>query len=177
MLTSRPGRFPRLLAIVFALAVLVVLPASLVLIPHVCEGIGTLLDLVRRAAERRRSLPGADRRARREFRRMDRMIERAVGELPRRPVGAPIERVAADLRRLSRERLDERGRSSWWQSVIQRVYDDRLGAACRQLDIEEHLAELSGVDLAIERIRVEDALRGAGVVIESERSRGRPDHR
>jgi hypothetical protein len=42
-------------------------------------------------------------------------------------------------------------------------YDEALCAACRCLNISEHLGEVSGLDLEIERLRVEGALVAAGV--------------
>src|SRR5262245_11232271 len=42
-------------------------------------------------------------------------------------------------------------------------YDLALAAACRCLNISEHLSEVSGLDLEIERLRVEGALAAAGV--------------
>lgn len=42
-------------------------------------------------------------------------------------------------------------------------YDEALADACGCLDISQHLPELSGLDLEIERLRVEGALSAAGV--------------
>ncbi len=42
-------------------------------------------------------------------------------------------------------------------------YDSALAAACRCLGIAEHLTEVSGLDLEIERLRVEGALTDAGL--------------
>lgn len=42
-------------------------------------------------------------------------------------------------------------------------YDEALAAACRCLNLEEHLSEVSGLDLEIERLRVEGALADAGL--------------
>ena len=47
-----------------------------------------------------------------------------------------------------------------WHSAVIEAYDDRLRAACRALGIPEHLAELTGVDREIERVRVEGVLHG-----------------
>lgn len=88
---------------------------------------------------------------------------------PAEPVGPtplPIEQVAADLRRLSRLRSSVATRSSVWFTAVHLAYDDRLRTACRQLDIEYHLDGLDGVDLALERLRVEAALRSAGLVFD-----------
>ncbi|HCT75560.1 MAG TPA: hypothetical protein DGT23_02995 [Micromonosporaceae bacterium] len=42
-------------------------------------------------------------------------------------------------------------------------YDEALAAACRCLGVTEHLAEVDGIDLEIERLRVEGALTDAGL--------------
>jgi len=77
----------------------------------------------------------------------------------------PIERIAADLRRLGRLRLSVATRSPVWHAAVMRAYDDRLRLACRYLGVVEHLAELGGVDLEIERVRVEGELLGMGLVL------------
>jgi hypothetical protein len=81
------------------------------------------------------------------------------------PVGPPIEQIAADLRRLGRQRLGIATRSTVWFTAVQRAYDDRLRMACRSLGVEQHLDELDGLDLEIERVRVEGELLSAGVVL------------
>lgn len=81
------------------------------------------------------------------------------------PTCPPIEQVAADLRRLSGQRLGIATRSPVWFTAVQRAYDDRLHVACSQLGLEEHLAELSGLDLDVERVRVEGLLEAAGLVL------------
>jgi len=81
------------------------------------------------------------------------------------PVGPPIERLAADLRRLAGQRVGLATRSPVWHSAVQRAYDDRLTVACRELEIPQHLAELEGVDLEIERVRVEGLLQRAGLTV------------
>jgi hypothetical protein len=77
-----------------------------------------------------------------------------------------LQELAADLRRLGRLRLDVATRSPVWHAAIQRAYDDRLRLACRYLDVDEHLTELGGVDLEIERVRVEGELVGMGLVLQ-----------
>lgn len=44
-------------------------------------------------------------------------------------------------------------------------YDQALRDACQCLGIDEHLTEVGGLDLQIERVRVEGALIAAGVVL------------
>lgn len=82
---------------------------------------------------------------------------------PPQPVGPPIEQIAADLRRLSGQRLGIATRSTVWFVAVQRAYDDRLRLACHALEIEQHLDDLQGVDLEIERVRIEGELIAAGV--------------
>lgn len=84
---------------------------------------------------------------------------------PPAPVGPPIEQIAADLRRLNRQRLGIATRSTVWFTAVQRAYDERLRLACASLTIEHHLGDLDGVDLEIERVRVEGELLAAGMVL------------
>lgn len=88
----------------------------------------------------------------------------AVPEPPA-PIGPPIERIAADLRRLHRQRLEIATRSPVWFTAVQRAYDERLCLACRSLGIEQHLNSLEGLDREIERVRVEGELVAAGMVL------------
>ncbi|MGI5245807.1 hypothetical protein [Dactylosporangium sp. CA-139066] len=77
----------------------------------------------------------------------------------------PIEQVAGDLRRLNRLRESVATRSRVWFVAVQEAYDEGLCTACAQLDVEEHLGELGGVDLELERLRVEGELERAGLVL------------
>jgi len=74
-----------------------------------------------------------------------------------------IEEIAADLRRLSGQRLGIGGRSYLWRCAILDAYDDRLRLASQRLGVVEHLAELEGMDRDIERVRVEGLLAEAGL--------------
>ena len=76
-----------------------------------------------------------------------------------------IERIAADLRRLGGQRLSVATRSRVWHSAVQQAYDDQLRLASRCLGIAEHLGDLDGVDLEIERVRVEGELQAAGLMV------------
>jgi hypothetical protein len=80
-------------------------------------------------------------------------------EPPARP---PIERIAADLRRLSR-RLTESQRWGLRFAAAQQAYDHHLMQACAALGVEEHLADVTGVDHEIERVRVEGELQQLGL--------------
>jgi len=96
---------------------------------------------------------------------------------PPAPIGPPIQQIAADLRRLQRQRLEIATRSTVWFAAVQRAYDERLCMACRCLDIEQHLDSLEGIDREIERIRLEGELAAAGLVIspvDADRRPGRP---
>ncbi|WP_238019214.1 hypothetical protein KZZ52_57695 [Dactylosporangium sp. AC04546] len=90
--------------------------------------------------------------------------EFAAGERPA-PSCPPIEQVAGDLRRLNRLRGGIALRSPVWFNAVQRAYDEGLRTACRQLGVEEHLDELHGVDLDLERLRLEGELQRAGLVL------------
>jgi hypothetical protein len=64
------------------------------------------------------------------------------------PREVPFEQVVARLREL--DRADD-------------AYDLALADVCRCLGIDEHLGEVAGLDLEIERLRVEGALTCAGL--------------
>jgi hypothetical protein len=89
------------------------------------------------------------------------------------PSSPPIQQVAADLRRLSRQRLGIATRSRVWFTAVHRAYDDRLQTACGQLGIEEHLAEATGMDLDLERLRVEGLLEAAGLAFRDDSAQSR----
>ena len=79
------------------------------------------------------------------------------------PAGPPIEELAADLRRLARQRTGAASNSPFWFAAVERAYDERLNLACRELEIVHYLDELTGIDLDIERVRVEGLLQAAGL--------------
>jgi len=93
------------------------------------------------------------------------------------PAGPPFEQLAADLRRLARQRAEVAHRSPVWYTAVHRAYDERLGIACRELEISEHLNELEGIDLEIERLRVEGLLEAAGLNLAVADTDGRQDTR
>ncbi len=74
-----------------------------------------------------------------------------------------IQQIAVDLRRLDRQRLGIATRSKVWHAAVLLAYDDRLRLASRCLGVCEHLDQLDGVDLEIERVRVEGELEAAGL--------------
>jgi len=97
--------------------------------------------------------------------RVARVVDEVADARGARPVGPPIEQVAGDLRRLNRLRESVATRSRVWFVAVQEAYDEGLRTACAQLGIEEHLDELSGIDLEVERLRVEGELQRAGLVL------------
>lgn len=111
------------------------------------------------------------RRERRTISRLNRLIDAdGVGhdiDLTRfdRDDQPTIEQIAADLRRLGRQRIEIAGRSRVWQDAVIRAYDDQLRQASRCLGLVEHLGDLDGVDLEIERVRVEGQLQAAGLIL------------
>lgn len=121
----------------------------------------------------------SERREARRRRRLIGRLERALpGPRPKEPEPEPepdhpaIEEIAADLRRLGRQRLGVAATSSVWHAAVIRAYDERLRMACRCLRVVEHLTELDGIDLEIERIRVEGELIAAGLVLGAARRDG-----
>jgi hypothetical protein len=131
----------------------------------------TLLLSVGRPFLRRRRSCASDktgtalsRRDRRRLARLDKCFGPAVApQLATDTV--PIERVAADLRRLRRQRSGIAQRSPVWRVAIEDAYDDRLCLACERLGITEHLAQLTGFDREIERVRLEGELEAAGIAL------------
>ncbi|MEV4661214.1 hypothetical protein AB0J85_04625 [Micromonospora echinofusca] len=123
------------------------------------------------------------RRERRTIARLDRAVE--ADALTRdidltgfdRPDRRPLEELAADLRRLRGQGVASDGRQPVWHGTILRAYDDRLRLACRALGLTEHLRELEGVDLELERVRVEGLLHAAGLTLPAARAGHRQRHR
>src|SRR3954447_3822930 len=77
----------------------------------------------------------------------------------RRQQGMPIERVAADLRRLRAVITVDEHRSAAHQMGNRLAYDRVLMQACDMLDIEHELSQsTTGLDRDIERFRVEAEL-------------------
>jgi hypothetical protein len=84
----------------------------------------------------------------------------------RRIHGAPLERLAADLRRLREVVRGDAHRSAAQQLGNRLAYDQVLMQACSMLEIEHDLREeTSGMERDIERFRVEAELERAGVTV------------
>ena len=88
----------------------------------------------------------------------------------RRQQGAPLERLATDLRRLRVAVTTDEHRSAAHQLGNRLAYDRILMQICAMLEIEHVLdTEVSGIERDIERIRVEAELERAGVVLSDRR--------
>lgn len=84
--------------------------------------------------------------------------------------GAPLERLAVDLRRLREAVTSDEHRSAAHQIGNRMAYDRVLMQICAMLDISHELdTDLVGLDRDIERLRVEADLERAGVVLTSRR--------
>ena len=84
---------------------------------------------------------------------------------PPAPVGMPLERIAADLRRLHGEvRRHPPGMPMAKFRGMMAAYDDALLDACRALDLPTDLPGLpEGVERESERLRLEFELERAGI--------------
>lgn len=91
-------------------------------------------------------------------------LRRRRGPAPAHP---PIERLAADLRRVHRALAEfPPGTPAVRRRATRDAYDALLTQACTALDVPHQLDELpEGVDREVERLRVEEALRTAGVSV------------
>lgn len=84
----------------------------------------------------------------------------------RRMHGVPLERLAADLRRLREVLRADAHRSAAQQLGNRLAYDQILVQACSMLEIEHELGDdTSGMERDIERFRVEAELERAGVTV------------
>ena len=84
--------------------------------------------------------------------------------------GVPLERLAADLRRLRALLSQDEHRSAAHQMGNRLAYDRLMIQICEMLDIEHELGGDSiGVERDIERFRVEAELERAGVVLSDRR--------
>lgn len=81
--------------------------------------------------------------------------------------GRPIERVAADLRRLDRTLQQiPSGASMVRRRATQQAYDDLLREACRALGVADDLDAVGdGLAKEFERIRLQHVLARSGLVI------------
>ncbi|MFL6124851.1 hypothetical protein [Actinophytocola sp.] len=89
-------------------------------------------------------------------------LRKRRGPQPDRP---PIERLAADLRRVHRALTEfPAGTPAVRRRATRQAYDALLIQACQAVDVPHRLDTISeGVDREVERLRVEEALQEAGV--------------
>lgn len=99
------------------------------------------------------------------------VLPRLAGAIARRrrsrrfataPAWPPIERLAADLRRLRHASADGR-RSRTRREGARLAYLDLIVEACRRLDVPQDLRARSGLAGEAELMRVEAALAAAGL--------------
>jgi hypothetical protein len=103
---------------------------------------------------------------------LDRLRERRAARQPEQPQGLPVEKLAADLRRLRAELVYRRPTSNLGLTALMQAYDEVLEATCARLELPVHLRELPiGLDRDIERLRTEAAVQEAGIPLEA------PGHR
>jgi hypothetical protein len=101
--------------------------------------------------------------------RLPRTVDAAGARLRRRrgpqPAHPPIERLAADLRRVHRAMKEfTPGTPAVRRRATREAYDALLVQACRAVDVPHRLDALAeGLDREVERLRVEEALSDAGV--------------
>lgn len=149
------------LVLALALLALVCLPAVVAAMLYTDEFLDRQL---RRVGERLDA-----RRERRVINQLDRSMKSLARDIDLAKLDSEnrpaIEQIAADLRRLGGQRLSVATRSRVWQSAVLQAYDDRLRLASRCLGVAEHLGDLEGVDLEIERVRVEGELQAAGLIL------------
>ncbi|MFE5504961.1 hypothetical protein ACFQ73_20535 [Amycolatopsis japonica] len=86
---------------------------------------------------------------------------------PELPAGPPIEKLAADLRRVHRLLAElPSGASAVRRYGTRQAYDALLVQACREVEVEHRLAELpEGFDRELERLRVEESLAERGLSV------------
>lgn len=94
-------------------------------------------------------------------------LRRRPRAVPAETVRRPIEVVAADLRRLSRQlAVVPAGAPLLRWQALWAAFDDVLGEAAAQLDIPHGLPALpTGLSRELERLRVLAALEAAGLVV------------
>ena len=103
--------------------------------------------------------------------RMPRVVD-GIGAMVRRrrppePAVPPIERLTADLRRVHRTLAEyPPGTPNVRRLATRDAYDALLVQACAAVDVPHRLAELpNGMEREVERLRVEEALRRAGLTM------------
>jgi hypothetical protein len=84
-----------------------------------------------------------------------------------KPAGPPIERVAADLRRVHRLLAGYPSGTPAARRIGTRMaYDALLEQACREIEVPHRLDMLpEGLDRDLERLRIEQSLRDHGLAV------------
>lgn len=103
---------------------------------------------------------------------IDRLMARRPGqehredlERLRRPTGRPLEQLVADLRRLRTTVDNDQHRAAAKQLGDQLAYDQVLIQLCRMVGVDQKLADLTGRERNLERLRAEVELERAGIVL------------
>jgi hypothetical protein len=92
-----------------------------------------------------------------------------------RAQGYPLERLAADLRRLRSELINDPQDNYVRRTALLMAYDSVLRDTCARLEIPTELATAApGPDLELERLRAESAIQEAGVSLRVPRRRAQP---
>lgn len=103
--------------------------------------------------------------------RVPRLVDGVGARIRRRRTPAatapPIERLAADLRRVHRSLADcPPGTPAVRREAARQAYDALLCQACTAVDVTNRLDTLpEGMERELERLRVEESLREAGLAI------------
>lgn len=103
--------------------------------------------------------------------RVPRLVDGIGARIRRRrgpePATPPIERLAADLRRVHRTIAEyPPGTPAVRRRAAREAYDALLVQACAAVEVPQRLDALpEGMDREVERLRVEDALRTAGLTV------------
>ena len=94
---------------------------------------------------------------------------RAYREQRRTPAAAqpPIEQLSKDLRRVHRYLVDlPDDAPALRRTAAEQAYDSLLVSACQALEVDQRLSQAAArIDRDLERLRVEEALRTAGLRI------------
>ncbi|MEO6083564.1 MAG: hypothetical protein ABIQ18_10720 [Umezawaea sp.] len=95
------------------------------------------------------------------------LVRRFRRRAPEPPSGPSIEQVSADLRRVHRVLAGfESGTPAVRRRGAREAYDALLVQACRAVGVDHRLHHLpEGMDRELERLRVEESLRSAGLAI------------
>lgn len=102
--------------------------------------------------------------------RLPRVVDNIGERIRRRRVvakGLPIEQLAADLRRVHRLLVQTPDGTPMVRRIATRdAYDELLRQACAAVDVQHELDTLpEGMERDMERLRIEEALRSAGLTI------------